>query len=135
MDITSALALLLGSFWLFYRGHIDWRIPFSFIGVVFAMGVLLGGDLYYDLFSTGLFHIFAGGVMLGALFMATDPITSPVTPLGKVVFGAGSGLITMLIRLYGGFPEGVTFGILLMNGLTPIIDNLTVPRKFGEARK
>ncbi len=126
---TSALALLIGAAWLFYKGHIDWRIPGSFIGVAFIFGLCRGG-LY-----GGFFHILAGGVMLGALFMATDMVTSPVTPVGKIVFGVGCGLITMLIRFFGSLPEGVTFGILLMNGLTPLIDNLTLPRKFGEVKK
>ena len=126
---TSALALLIGAAWLFYKGHIDWRIPGGFIGIVFIFGLCSGG--LYD----GVFHILAGGAMLGALFMATDMVTSPVTPVGKLVFGIGCGLITMLIRLFGSLPEGVTFGILLMNGLTPLIDNFTLPQKFGEVKK
>ncbi|MGI5822705.1 MAG: RnfABCDGE type electron transport complex subunit D [Dethiobacteria bacterium] len=126
---TSALALIIGAAWLFYKGHIDWRIPGGFIGIVFLFGLCSGG--FYD----GVFHILAGGVMLGALFMATDMVTSPVTPVGKLIFGTGCGLITMLIRLFGSLPEGVTFGILLMNGLTPLIDNLTLPKKFGEVKK
>lgn len=126
---TSALAIIIGAIWLFYRGHIDWRIPGGFIGVVFILGLISGG------FSMGLYHVLAGGVLLGALFMATDMVTSPVTPVGKIIFGMGCGLVTMLIRLFGSLPEGVTFGILLMNGLTPIIDNLTVPKKFGEVKK
>lgn len=83
----------------------------------------------------GLYHVLAGGVLLGALFMATDMVTSPVTPTGKLIFGVGCGVVTMAIRLFGGLPEGVTFGILLMNGLTPLIDNLTLPKKFGEVKK
>lgn len=126
---TSALALIIGAAWLFYRGHIDWRIPGGFIGIVFIIGLFGGG------FSAGLYHVLAGGVLLGALFMATDMVTSPVTPLGKLIFGVGCGVVTMLIRLYGSLPEGVTFGILLMNGLTPLIDNLTLPKKFGEVKK
>ena len=126
---TSALALIVGAIWLFYKGHIDWRIPGGFIGVVFIFGLCSGG------FTAGIYHILAGGVMLGALFMATDMVTSPVTPAGKLIFGIGCGVITMLIRLFGSLPEGVTFGILLMNGLTPLIDNLTLPKKFGEVKK
>jgi len=126
---TSALALIVGAIWLFYRGHIDWRIPGGFIGVVFVLGLISGG------FSAGLYHVLAGGVLLGALFMATDMVTSPVTPTGKIVFGIGCGVVTMLIRLFGSLPEGVTFGILLMNGLTPLIDNLTAPKKFGEVKR
>jgi electron transport complex protein RnfD len=126
---TSALALIIGAVWLFYRGHIDWRIPGGFIGIVFILGLISGG------FSMGLYHVLAGGVLLGALFMATDMVTSPVTPTGKLIFGVGCGVVTMAIRLFGGLPEGVTFGILLMNGLTPLIDNLTLPKKFGEVKK
>lgn len=126
---TSALALIIGAIWLFYRGHIDWRIPGGFIGAVFILGLFDGG------FSMGLYHVLAGGVLLGALFMATDMVTSPVTPKGKLIFGVGCGIITMLIRLFGSMPEGVTFGILVMNGLTPLIDNMTLPKKFGEVKK
>ncbi|MDO9535907.1 MAG: RnfABCDGE type electron transport complex subunit D [Bacillota bacterium] len=126
---TSALALIIGAIWLYYRGHIDWRIPGGFIGVVFILGLISGG------FEMGLYHVLAGGVLLGALFMATDMVTSPVTQSGKIIFGVGCGVVTMLIRLYGALPEGVTFGILLMNGLTPIIDNLTLPKRFGEVKK
>ena len=126
---TSALALIIGAAWLYYKGHIDWRIPGGFIGIVFFLG-LFSGRLY-----GGIYHILAVGVMLGALFMSTDMVTSPVTPVGKLIFGIGCGLVTMLIRLFGSLPEGVTFGILLMNGLTPLIDNLTLPKKFGEVKK
>ncbi len=126
---TSALALLLGGLWLFYRGHIEWRIPGGFIGIVFILGLLSGG------FSMGLYHVLAGGVMIGALFMATDMVSSPVTPVGRLIFGFGCGLITMIIRLFGSYPEGVMFAILLMNSLTPIIDNLTLPKKFGEVKQ
>jgi electron transport complex protein RnfD len=132
---TSALALLVGAFWLLYKGHIDWRIPGGFIGTVFIMGAALGEGFYYNQLLTGLFHVLAGGVLLGALFMATDMVTSPVTNRGKLIFGAGCGLMTMLIRLFGVFPEGVTYAILLMNALTPVIDNFTLPKKFGEVKR
>ncbi|HZK24228.1 MAG TPA: RnfABCDGE type electron transport complex subunit D, partial [Oscillospiraceae bacterium] len=127
---TSAFALLFGAVWLFYKGHINWRIPGGYLGVVFLMGMALDGGL-----TGGVFHLLAGGVMLGALFMATDMVTSPVTTRGQLVFGIGCGLITMLIRFYGNYPEGVTYAILLMNALTPLIDNLTLPRKYGEVAK
>ncbi len=133
---TSAFALLLGASWLFYKGHIDWRIPGTYLGTVFIMAMFFAGSgSLADMMSAGLFHILAGGVMLGALFMATDWTTSPVTARGKLIFGFGCGLITMLIRLYGIYPEGVMFSILLMNGVTPLIDNATLPRKFGEVTK
>ena len=132
---TSALALILGALWLFYKGHIDWRIPGGYLVTVFVIGALLGEGFYHGELLTGIFHVLAGGVLLGALFMATDLVTSPVTPWGRVIFGVGCGLITMIIRLYGIYPEGVTFAILLMNAVTPIIDRLTVPRKFGEVKQ
>lgn len=128
---TSALALLLGGLWLLYKGHIDWRIPCGYLGTVFLLGALFGGGFYENHLLTGLFHVLAGGVMLGALYMATDMVTSPVTPKGKLIFGIGCGLITMLIRIWGVLPEGVTYAILLMNAITPIIDNFTVPKQFG----
>ncbi|NLN06712.1 MAG: RnfABCDGE type electron transport complex subunit D [Firmicutes bacterium] len=129
---TSALALLLGAAWLFYKGHISWHIPCTFLAAVFVMGSLLDGGFSL---ATGLFHLLAGGVMLGAFFMATDMVTSPVTPRGQLIFGLGCGVMTMLVRLYGAYPEGVTFAILLMNALVPLIDNLTLPRKYGEVAK
>jgi electron transport complex protein RnfD len=133
---TSAFALLLGAAWLFYKGHICWRIPGGYIGVVFLMGMFFSGfGGIATMISMGLFHVLAGGVMLGALFMATDWVTTPVTPRGKLIFGIGCGVITMLVRLYGVYPEGVTFAILLMNAVTPLIDNATLPRKFGEVTK
>lgn len=127
---TSVFALLLGAVWLFYKGHINWRIPGGYLGVVLLMGAALDGGL-----TAGLFHVVAGGVMLGALFMATDMVTSPVTTKGQLIFGMGCGLITMLIRFYGNYPEGVTFAILLMNAVTPLLDNLTLPRVYGEVAK
>ncbi|MFY9386227.1 MAG: RnfABCDGE type electron transport complex subunit D [Dethiobacteria bacterium] len=132
---TSAVALIFGAFWLAYKGHIDWRIPGGFLGIVWIMGALFGGGFYINPVMTGFFHVLAGGVLLGALFMATDMVTSPVTPNGKLIFGVGCGLITMLIRLFGAYPEGVTFAILTMNALTPLIDKFTIPRKFGEVKR
>jgi len=132
---TSALALIIGGIWLYYKGQIDWRIPGGYIGTVFVLGVAFGGGFYNNHLMTGLFYVLAGGVMLGAIYMATDIVTSPVTPTGKLIFGIGCGLITMLIRLWGTMPCGVTFAILLMNAVTPIIDNFTVPKQFGGVKK
>ncbi len=126
----SAVALLLGAALLLYRGYITWHIPVSFLGTAFVMaGIfwLIDPTRYADPF----FHILAGGMILGAFFMATDYVTSPVTAKGMLIFGAGCGLITMIIRLWGGYPEGVSFAILLMNAATPIIDRYTVPKRFG----
>lgn len=111
---TSALALLLGATYLLYKRTITWHAPAGYLGTMVAVCLVLGHD--------PLFHIFAGGVMLGAFFMATDPVTTPVAPAGRIIFGCGAGIITMLIRLYGAYPEGVCYAILIMNSLTPLID-------------
>jgi len=132
---TSALALLIGGIWLVYKGHIDYRIPGGFIATVFVLGAAFGGGFYGNQLMTGLFHVVAGGVVIAAIYMATDFVTTPVTPLGRLIFGIGCGLITMLIRLWGTLPEGVTFAILIMNAATPIIDNFTIPRQFGGVNK
>ncbi len=132
---TSAIALLIGAAYLLYKGHINWRIPGGYIGSALVLGaVLTAGGLGFDI-NMGLFHVMAGGLLLGALFMATDMVTSPVTPNGQLIFGIGCGVLTLLIRVYGNFPEGVTFAILIMNALTPIIDNATRPRFYGEVKK
>ncbi len=127
---TSAVALLLGGIYLIARKVISPAIPLAFIGTVFVFALLVGQD--------PIFHIFAGGVMLGAIFMATDYCTSPISTKGKIVFGIGCGLITMVIRVYGSYPEGVSFSILLMNILTPHIDTLCnpmyKPEKGGAAK-
>lgn len=120
---TSALALLIGGYYLIIRKVIAPTIPLAFIGTVFVIALVAGHD--------PIFHILAGGVMLGAIFMATDYSTSPLTTAGKIVFGIGCGLITMLIRLFGDLPEGVSFAILFMNVLTPHIDNLSRRRMYG----
>jgi Na+-translocating ferredoxin:NAD+ oxidoreductase subunit D len=130
---TSAVALLLGIAYLLYRKVIDYRIPASYAGtVIIFSGIthLIAPSVYLG----PVFHIFAGGFILGAGFMATDPVTSPVTARGRWIFGAGCGLITMTIRLWGGLPEGVMYSILLMNACTPIINRVTRPRRFGVTR-
>lgn len=131
---TSAVLLLIGAVFLLYKRYIDWRIPFSFIGSVALLTWVFGG---YEGFFTGpwLFHILAGGVFLGAFFMATDMVTSPITSSGQLIFGFGCGLLTVIIRLYGGYPEGVSFAILLMNLTVPLIDRYTRPKIFGARGK
>ncbi len=124
---TSALALIVGGLYLLWRGIIDWRIPAGFIGTVAVFTFAFGGD--------PIFHVLAGGLLLGAFFMATDMVTSPVTKRGRLVMGIGCGLITSIIRLWGGYPEGVTYSILIMNALTPLIDRYTKPVRFGGATK
>lgn len=124
---TCALALLLGGIYLVVRKIIHPAIPVCFIGTVFLLSWALGQD--------PLFHILSGGVMLGAIFMATDYTTSPMTTAGKIIFGVGCGVITVLIRLYANLPEGVSFSIILMNILVPHIERLTMPKPFGEEKK
>ncbi|MGE5560628.1 MAG: RnfABCDGE type electron transport complex subunit D [Chloroflexota bacterium] len=123
---TSVLALLLGGTYLIWQRIIDWRIPASFIATVGLMSWIFGGD--------PLLHVLSGGLILGAFFMATDYVTSPVTPRGRIIFGIGCGIITVMIRLWGGYPEGVCYSILIMNIVTPLIDKFTAPRIFGEVR-
>ena len=129
----SMIALLLGALFLLFRGYITWHIPVTYIATVF---VLTGIFWIIDptSYANPVFHVLAGGLILGACFMATDMVTSPVSPLGMVIFGLGCGILTVVIRLFGGYPEGVAFSILLMNAATPIIDRYTAPRKFGYTR-
>jgi Na+-translocating ferredoxin:NAD+ oxidoreductase subunit D len=131
---TSEALILLGGAYLMYRRYICWKIPFSFIGTVALLTWIFGG---YEGYFTGpwLFHILSGGLFLGAFFMATDMVTSPITPRGKLIFGIGCGVLTTIIRLYGGYPEGVSFSILLMNLTVPLIDRYTRPTIFGEIAK
>ena len=120
---TCILALLIGGIFLIVRGVIKPIIPVSFLGTIAVFALLIGQD--------PLFHLMAGGAVLGAFFMATDYVTSPVTDMGKLIFGIGCGLITMVIRVYGNYPEGVSFAILLMNVIAPHIDSLTKSKPFG----
>ena len=135
MGEVSAIALLLGGLFLIWKKVISPIIPFTFIGTVFVFAFV-----YYSVAGTGdafemaVFHILAGGVMLGAFFMATDYVTSPLLPMGKVIFGVGCGVITMLIRVFGSYPEGVSFSILIMNCLTPLINDFCQKRMYGGAK-
>ena len=126
---TSALALIIGGIYLFARKYADWRIPFSYILTVSIFGGIMRA--LDPSMPTVLFQILSGGLLIGAIFMATDPVTSPVTKLGRWIFGIGCGLFTIIIRMWSGLPEGVMYAILLMNCLTPIINKLTRPRRFG----
>lgn len=130
----SALALLLGLGWLLWKKVITWHIPVSIMATV----TIFTGILYIfnpiPLYNP-LIHLFSGGLMLGAIFMATDYVTSPMTKKGMLIYGAGIGFITVAIRLWGAYPEGVSFAILLMNALTPLINNYTTPKRFGEVVK
>ena len=129
MGETSALALLTGGCYLIYRRVISWHTPVAFIGTVFVLALIKGG------IGFAAAEIFAGGVFLGAIFMATDYATTPSTDTGRLVFGVGCGLITCLIRFFGSYPEGVSFSILLMNVLTPYISKLTMSKPLGGAKE
>jgi electron transport complex protein RnfD len=120
---TSALFILLGGILLIAIRVIDWRIPLAYIGTVALLSLCLGQD--------AIFHLLSGGLMLGAFFMATDYVTSPLTYRGRLIFGFGAGILTVTIRLYGGMPEGVCFAILFMNALTPLIDRYITVRPYG----
>ncbi len=128
---TCTVALLLGGVYLLVRRVITWHIPVVFIGTVFVLTFLMKG---YDP-ELALALTMSGGVFIGAFFMATDYVTSPATPLGKVIFALGAGLITCLIRYYGNYPEGVSFAILFMNILTPYISRFTAKKVFGVGGK
>ena len=128
---TSALALLIGGLYLIYRRVISARIPVTYIVTVGVFAFLFSG---FDL-SYVPYHIFAGGLFLGAIFMATDYSSSPMTAKGQIIFAIGCGFLTSVIRFFGGYPEGVSYSILLMNIATPLIDRFTLPRKFGEVKK
>jgi electron transport complex protein RnfD len=123
---TSALAILIGGLYLIYKQYIDWRIPVGYIGTVAVLSAVFGQD--------PLFHVLSGGLLLGAFFMATDLVTTPITKRGKWIFAIGAGVIVVIIRLFGGYPEGVSFSILIMNAVTPLINRYTRPRKFGEVK-
>jgi len=133
---VSAFALLLGAAYLLYKNIIEWRIPLFYIGTVFVLSLLFGG-----IPGSGtsillpFFHIFSGGLLLGAFFMATDYTTTPLSKKGRIIFGIGCGLLTIVIRLVGGYPEGVSYSILFMNVMTPLIDRMTMPKAFGRIKK
>jgi electron transport complex protein RnfD len=130
---TSVIALVLGGLILLWRRCITWHTPVCYIGTVAVFAALLHAARPEQTLPVA-YHLFSGGLMLGALFMATDMVTTPVTGRGMAIFGIGCGILTMLIRTWGGYPEGVSFSILIMNALTPLINRLTRPRVFGHVR-
>ncbi len=128
---TCTLALLIGCAYLLIKKVIMWHTPVAYIGTAFLFTLALeGGNV-----ETALAWILSGGLFLGAIFMATDYVTSPATPLGRIVFGIGAGLLTVLIRFWGVYPEGASFAILIMNILNPFIDSLTARKLFGGKKK
>ena len=127
---TSALVILLGGAYLAVRGYLNWRIPASIFATVAVLATALH-QLDPQRYPGPLFMLFSGGLVLGAVYMATDPVTSPITNLGRWVFGIGVGALVVIIRLWGGLPEGVMYAILLMSTLVPFINRATKPRVFG----
>jgi electron transport complex protein RnfD len=123
------LALVLGALFLLIKGYISWHIPIPYILTVGFFTYIFGPKGFFS--GDWLFHILAGGVVLGAFFMATDYVTSPLTRKGQIIFGLGCGLLTSIIRLWGGYPEGVSYAILMMNAATPIIDRYTKNKIYG----
>ncbi len=131
---TCKLTLILGGVYLMIRKVIDWRIPVAFIGTAFVLFWIQTGTIYSAESGTQnvMYQLLSGGLMLGAFFMATDYVTSPVNPWGRVIMGVGCAVILFVIRVYNGsYPEGCSFAILFMNVLTPLIDKLTTPKPFG----
>ena len=131
----SALALLIGFAFLLIKKIITWHIPISILLTVFIFtGILnfVNPEIYL---MTPIFHLLTGGLMLGSIFMATDYATSPMTTRGMLIYGVGIGIITVIIRIFGAYPEGVSFAILIMNGFTPLINNYIKPKRFGEEKK
>ena len=124
---TSALALLIGGVYLIYKKQIDWKVPAVMIGTVFVLTWAMGANPFMQILSGGLF--------LGAFFMATDMVTSPITGKGRVIFALGIGILVSLIRMKGGYPEGTAYAILIMNGVVPLIDRYIRPKKFGGVSK
>jgi len=130
---TSAAAILVGGLFLLWRRHITWDIPTSMLGTI---ALVAGASAWInpDRYLSAPFHLLTGGAMLAAFFMATDMVTSPLTTKGKLIFGTGCGLLTIVIRQWGGYAEAVSFAILLMNAAVPIIDRYTAPRLYGTGR-
>jgi electron transport complex protein RnfD len=127
---TSVIAIVIGGLYLRYKGYVNWKLPLGYLGSMAAFSAVFW---LYDpaRYPSPLFHVMAGGAMLGAWFMVTDMVTSPVTPVGQWIFAVGGGLMAVVIRLFGGLPEGVMYSILFMNAFVPLINKHTRPRVFG----
>jgi electron transport complex protein RnfD len=129
---TSTILLLIGGAFLIYKRYINWEVPVVMIATVAIITWIFGPAGLFT--GDPVFHVMAGGLIIGAFFMATDMVTIPITKKGQIIFALGAGLLTSLIRLKGGYPEGVCYSILLMNSVTPLIDRLVRPVKFGDRR-
>lgn len=134
MGEVAAAALLIGLVYMLMKKIITWHIPVSVLGSVAIFAAILHWSNPSQ-FATPAFHLMTGGLMLGAIFMATDYVTSPMSKNGMILYGVGIGVLTVLIRVFGAYPEGVSFAILIMNGFTPLIDKYMKPTKFGETVK
>ena len=140
---VGAIALLIGFAFLLYRRIISWHIPVSILATVFVFSFALGlgeelsapqpAGAWQHAFDFALIQLLSGGLLLGAIYMATDYVTSPMTSRGMVIYGIGIGLLTVIIRQWGGYPEGVSFAILIMNAFTPLINNYIKPKRYGRA--
>jgi len=130
---TSAVALILGGVYLLARKVINWRIPVFYMGSFALFAFIFGRTGFFT--ANVLFEVLAGGLLLGAFFMATDYATSPISPAGKVIMGIGCGFLTVIIRFYGGYPEGVSYAIIIMNLFVPLIDKYVRPRVYGKGKR
>ncbi|MBR4044304.1 MAG: RnfABCDGE type electron transport complex subunit D, partial [Bacteroidaceae bacterium] len=131
---VSALALLLGLGYMLWKKIISWHIPVSIIATVFVFAGLLH-IANPEAYASPLAHLFTGGLMLGAIFMATDYVTSPMTHKGMIIYGVAIGFLTVVIRNFGAYPEGMSFAIFIMNAFTPLINTYCKPKRFGEVKK
>ncbi|MFH0842669.1 MAG: RnfABCDGE type electron transport complex subunit D [Bacteroidota bacterium] len=134
MGEVAAVALLIGFIWLLYKKIITWHIPVSVIGSLLIFTAILW-LVNPEKNASPLFHLLAGGVLLGAIFMATDYVTSPMNPLAMIIYGCGIGILTVIIRVWGAYPEGVSFAILIMNAFVPLMNTYIKPKRFGEEVK
>jgi len=125
------LGFLAGGLWLIYKKYISWHIPLAFIASLFLCALILGSAVDPDRYPSPFFHLFSGATMLGAFFIATDPVTSATTNRGKLIFGAGCGVLVYIIRTWGGYPDAVAFAVILMNISVPLLDYYTQPRVYG----
>ena len=139
MGETSTVLLILGGLYLMYKGYVKWQATFAMIATVgilmWIFGGAVGAHAAGGLFTGDpIFHMMAGGLIIGAFFMSTDMVTAPITLKGQIIFAVGAGVLTVLIRLLGGYPEGVCYSILLMNAVTPLIDRIVKPKIFGSVK-
>ena len=126
----SALLLILGGLYMLWKKVITWQIPVSIIATVALIAAIFWA-VNPEIYINPVYHILTGGLMLGAIFMATDMVSSPMTPKGQIIYGVGIGAITISIRMFGAYPEGISFAILIMNAVTPLINTYVKPKRFG----